>query len=184
MMDVKHENEEACMGYRNWSAICNVQNDLFRLTLATIDDPEILKGLERGFPDLFTNDPTDEPFIPIKALYRKAAEFWQGKFNFNDEDEIRKFIYKCEGSWSPACKVLNIPLIRFEDPIPEEIFLQLVGQQARAGITVTYYGIKHVVVDIPWALHNNLALSATITQVPSNMAFLSIVPARFIDLDK
>ena len=71
--------------YKNWPEICKVENDLLRLLVATTKDEHVLAGLEKGFPELFSEEASDLK-VPASAL-RHAAQEWSRQ-HYESEDYI------------------------------------------------------------------------------------------------
>jgi hypothetical protein len=67
--------------YRNWPAICAIANPRLKLLVALEADEEVLEGLQRGFPGLFTDEKPQQdgpwPFSVLKHITDK---------NYADED--------------------------------------------------------------------------------------------------
>lgn len=59
--------------HRNWSAICKVTNPWLRMLASTANEQSMLESLEQGFPELFSEDPS-ELLVPYSAFLAKAEE--------------------------------------------------------------------------------------------------------------
>lgn len=81
---------------KNWEAICCIQNWGFLKLVAFTKDPDILAGLERGFPYLFCDVPVP-PRVPCALL-----EAWYG--------ESEEAHFHAGYSWREACEDLGIPI--------------------------------------------------------------------------
>ena len=53
--------------FKNWKTICAEQNQGLRSLIATSDDERILKGLQKGFPELFTQE-EQQIRIPLSSM--------------------------------------------------------------------------------------------------------------------
>jgi hypothetical protein len=59
--------------YKNWTAICEIENVWLRMLVALTEDDLVLAKLIKGFPELFCEGKT-ELKIPFSALKVKAQE--------------------------------------------------------------------------------------------------------------
>lgn len=87
--------------HKNWPAICALQHFRFQYFVATMDDPDIIAGLQRGFPWLFSADPVPIR-VPVSILYEHAVE---QKGCERDRAE-----WYATWSWREAIGSLGIPI--------------------------------------------------------------------------
>ena len=162
--------------FKNWSAICEVKDDLLRLLVATTKDAETLEGLQQGFPHLFSETETILR-VPASAL-REAAKAVSRKQEAGSKFEE----LDGEIAWSYGMDGFGIPCAaRWAHPeeVPPELLQQLVGQTFDGGMKVKYRGVECVVMYI-----DDMAgqLGKPITEVPESEC-MTLAPAEFIDLN-
>lgn len=166
------------MPYKNWQAICGLQDDLFRLLVAMTKDPYILAGLEKGFPELFSEEETILR-VPASAIRERAQEYSMEQEQSNEYGELDANI-----SWGPILHEFNIPIIgnwhESDSIVPHELLRQLVGQRFEAGMTVEYRGIQCLVAYI--SCTNADDLHGVIHEVRET-EFLTLIAADCVDLN-
>lgn len=54
--------------YRNWSEINKISDPFLRMVLATCEDPDLLRGLQCGFPHCFSNKKLNTIQVPFSAI--------------------------------------------------------------------------------------------------------------------
>lgn len=173
--------------YKNWQTICRVEDDLLRLLIATTHDQYVLAGLERGFPDLFSEDPT-ELRVPASALRKAAQE--RSREEYASEEYVE---FDGEFYWLPIVDKFNIPIIfDFAKPdsglssaskgMPRSILEQLVGKKFEMGLTVNHDGIQCLVVDIGMHGASMPKLHEVITDIPE-VEWMRLIPAYCVDLN-
>lgn len=73
--------------YKNWPAICEIENALLRMLVATSEDESVNAKLAAGFPELYSDTKT-KPKIPFSALKTKARESLADEENCVMMDEV------------------------------------------------------------------------------------------------
>jgi len=59
------------MSYKNWSAICAITDQNLKFCVACSTDEKVLEGLQRGFPELFTEEkPEHDGPWPLSVIRR------------------------------------------------------------------------------------------------------------------
>ncbi len=174
--------------YKNWQAICALENDHLKLLVATTQETDAytLAGLEKGFPDLFSETQTPQR-IPASAL-REAAREWS-----HEEYQSDEYVeFDTELCWVNIVDRFTIPILfDFAHPnsglsssskgMPRSILEQLVGQKLKMGLTVEHKGIKCLIIDIGFRGHEP-KLMEVITQIPE-VEWMRLVSAEHIDLN-
>lgn len=169
--------------FKNWPAICMIQNALLRLLVATTEDEEVLSGLRAGFPQLFCDTPS-RPRVPASALTRYTREHVVEE---HWEEAVQKWYASFD--WSDAAHHFHIPTVAYfaenEVRIPNEIEKQLVGQKALPGVRVMYEGIECLAIEFRHDDAIPLGGVMTVEYIKGirDEYFLSLIPANCVDLD-
>ena len=169
----------AISSFRNWSAICAIENALLRLLVSVTDDEEVLAGLQRGFPHLFSDTPSKTPLIPASVLSHEARIYSE-----KDEYYPKQINWDEKLNWNSVTEKFGIPLA-FEfgfGEVPKSLARQLVGQKLQPGIKVTHQGVECIVTSLPDTDDLSLGDEIPVWYVDQEDFFLYGVPARFIDL--
>lgn len=82
--------------HKDWEAICRIEDRLFRQLVAFTRNPDILAGLQRGFPHLFTSTSVP-PRVSCELI-----ESWYGDSEEGGSDASL--------SWIEACEDIGIPI--------------------------------------------------------------------------
>lgn len=152
--------------YKNWSALCNEPDYLLKLLVATTSNSDTLRGLEAGFPHLFTEREQTEPRMPYSVLcevYRNCSA--------KKEDGY---------CWiGTALDSVNFPHFVLGsgdvDPIPSEWKNSSYTSDDGDGMLMLQ-GIRPKTV-------NYKGEECAILEYPSDFHFIVIAPTRFIDMD-
>lgn len=164
--------------YKNWPAICQVENDLLRLLVSTNEEESLLTKLKCGFPELFSETPLVEPRVPVSVIRHAAREFWienGAEGDYLEED--------AELDWLPALEKFDIPTVwswNDNDIAPLEIRRQLVGQRLQGGMNIVFKGQE--CVSVLYFLEDQ-RFGRIIKRVPRNPT-LVLVLKKFIDCEK
>ena len=87
--------------FKNWKAICKLPDSHFCLFTASVEKPNLLEGLQRGFPELFCEE-EQNPKIPISHF----DAYLEDTSTFLEKREDDGFL-----SAEDLCRCLHIPVI-------------------------------------------------------------------------
>lgn len=100
--------------YKNWQAICGEKNNLLRLLLSSADEKHVMEGLEKGFPEYFS-EKEQKLFVPLSAI-----QAWQ------KEGAVAKLAEE-------ACEHFGVPYFEFSEtttpPTVAEKLKELLGEK-------------------------------------------------------
>lgn len=139
--------------YRNWSAICAIENPALRIAAATLEDAATLEKLRLGFPELFCEEEQRAlPRVPLSAL----------KYAMDGIDP------NGDALWRVVFKKFGIPILWLSNkegserdgPIPENIVRTVQEEQwcnfhrafvpheqKKGPVYVDYLGQKAIIID-------------------------------------
>lgn len=172
------------MIYKNWTKICHIENSLLLMLVALTEDIEILEKLAKGFPELFTEDDTTTPYVPISLLKRQARDY-SIEQGYNEEHNKED----SEFALGSVVGDVDIPLMYMwnnDDPhqenVPPGLEKQLIGQLAAAGkMVIRYEEEDYLVITISFGVE---MIGKVITaEDVSNLEYLWLSSLRFFHID-
>jgi len=164
--------------HKNWVAIATAPSPLKEYLIAE-EDPKILERLAVAFPEYFSSQPAEPSCYPASLLRKRAKAHYEEQSPKN----LLGAAQDAEFEWDTVLPE-SIPRIIFnssDNPIPPEIWKQLIGQKIQGGIPIEWQGGRYVTIFLSPATSRK---GAKINQ--KFMEFvqqLYLVPARFIDLE-
>ena len=165
--------------FRNWKQICSLTNDMLKMLVALATDEYVLKGLKQGFPELFSDQPT-ELLVPASALRQRSRE--KAMQDWPDSDEALK---EDTEFWQLVVSEFDLPSIHLGENnrtvVPTEITEQLIGQKVAAGMHVSWHNERYLVVGLDCG--EGRVLGQVIEYQPMEIEFIVLVPAKLIDLN-
>ena len=111
--------------FRNWEAIAKIDDNDLKALIASAKDQWIIQGLQKGFPEFFSDEAT-ELFVPFSLINEIIS-------NERDVYNEGRDIFS---AWGRAIERFALPVIvEFSNtnPMPVDVFNQLLSQ-GRPGV--------------------------------------------------
>lgn len=161
--------------YKNWPAICAEKDPKLRIVAATARHKNLFLRLQSRWPHLFSERET-ELRVPASALKFRAYQVSRECLL----DINGSALLDAEFDWLPVIREFGIPLaidwLDEDGPAPVEVLGQLVGQEFRAGMKVTYQSEECFVI----AIDDGVGEYGSILERIPQPAFLGLAASRYI----
>jgi hypothetical protein len=133
------------MPFKNWPAICEIQNPLMRAWISYEEKEETLLRAQLGFPHLFTDEPEEGKTGPFPLSYLRRLM----KQHDSKEEHEESCEWDDEDGNCPDCarysRLPDLPIphikLRIEE-IPEEVMVQIrdrTGEDSTLPPTETFF---------------------------------------------
>ena len=176
--------------YRNWKAICRINDVNLRMALSLVKDLTVLEGLRKGFPGCFSAKQLSDPMVPASVLRRRSYEAsladnrgepealaWDTELGWYNFNLLREFDIPKGPWWSDS-------LDSQHDPVPTEIKRQLVGQVIGCSMKVIWQGEEYLASYLCSDAFNDRDLGRIVTEEDMKEdLIMGLIPAKFIDLN-
>lgn len=130
--------------YKNWPAICQLEEKRFQYFIATLQDPEILAGLQRGFPHLLSDQP-----VPLRVPLMVIVNYTYELGFFDQHLGSDEYLWGFE-RWRPAVEALGIPIaVDWRSPreIPAAIHRLHAREDLHQGSSLLMAGVRYLVIE-------------------------------------
>lgn len=126
---------------KNWPELKKIQDKMFRIAVCLATNKQVLRGLKKGFPNLFCKEPKTPQDIPLSALRLYMEE--------HSEESCNQAMDFFGIEYTTFLKEADLE--NKELPIPKEIREQLSEKRStdyKIGHKLTWKGESYILVGI------------------------------------
>jgi hypothetical protein len=132
------------MFYKNWPEIMKIKDKVFRIAVCLATDKVVLRGLKKGFPNLFCREPKTPQNIPLSALRLYMEEYFEEIFGKKNREKSREDFLKEDRK--AAMDFFGIEYVSFSGKKHDESEMELVPREVEEQLShqrLTDYKIGH-----------------------------------------